>query len=44
MAEDNNQLDVTTSEMDSEADFNENDYIWQDDDELNEGLNDDPTD
>ena len=46
MAEDDNQIDVMTSEMGSEgnqADASENDYIWQDDDELSEGLDDDPT-
>ena len=47
MAEDDNQIDVTTSEMGSEsnqADISENDFIFHDDDELSEGLDDDPTD
>ena len=46
MAEDDNHIDVTTSEMGSESNqavASENDYIWQSDDE-SEGCDDDPTD
>ena len=48
MAEDDNQIDVTISEMGSDYEGNqstacENDYIWQSDDE-SEGCEDDPTD